>query len=71
MIVEESDNQIDPYTKKPIEHPVRSRFCNHAFEKTSIMQIIAQEKRAKGRHAQLRLVVIIVQILCLFFMKIF
>lgn len=38
---------IDPITKKQLEHPVRNKHCNHIYGYDSVLQLVQQNPRLR------------------------
>ncbi|CAH0728044.1 unnamed protein product, partial [Brenthis ino] len=42
-----NQQQIDPYSKEPIQIPVKNTFCGHVYDKKSILKYMGVNSRAK------------------------
>lgn len=40
-------SEFDPITKKPLEHPVRNKRCNHVYGYDSVLQSLQQNPRLR------------------------
>ncbi|XP_054712178.1 E3 SUMO-protein ligase NSE2-like [Uloborus diversus] len=56
FVTDATETYLDPLTKKTIEDPVKSRLCNHAYERSSIMKFLQKSRKCpySGCHRVLR-----------------